>query len=182
MPKRTSEEPEDAKKEEASIMSNVPIGKRSKKGNEIVRKKLEELRFNCIEPEKQCEDMIAVKSNCKVPIQAKPLPLTRTNNQTCVDDPSLEDFVGLYVVWVERKSEDDAFLYIPNELFRCIMYVLGYNYEEVGQIRPHEDRWFLYVPRSLKRFERYADDTIPDRYCKDKQKLLDELRRNRSDS
>lgn len=180
MTKRISDEPESDDKREEGIMTKVPIEDRSEKGVGIVHNKLEELGFNCTEPEKQCEDIIAVKGNCKVPIQAKPLPLTRTNDQTCVDNPSLEDFVGLYVVWVERKNEDDAFLYIPDELFRCIMYVKGHNYPEIGDVRPHKDRWYLYIPRNLKGLERYADDTIPDRNCEDKQKLLDELKRNRS--
>lgn len=160
-------------------MSDVPIPRRSKKGNEIVRKKLEELGFTCIEPEKPCEDMICIKGKCRIPIQAKPLPLTRTNNQTCVDDSPLKDFVGLYVAWVERKSKNDAFLYIPDPIFRSIMYKR--KPYSPGNIRPHKNRRFLYIPRSLKGFERFADDTIPDRYCKDKQKLLDELKRNRSD-
>lgn len=128
MPKRASDESEDDEKEEASIMSKVPRGKRSKKGEEIIRKKLEELGFTCTEPKEHYQDNIAVKGKCKIPIQAKPLPLTRTNNQTCVDDPSLEDFVGLYVVWVERKNAPDAFLYIPDPIFRSIMHERGHIY------------------------------------------------------
>lgn len=180
MPKRTSEESEHDEKEEASIMSNVSIGKRSEKGNEIVQKKFEELGYTCVEPQKHYEDMICVKGNCKIPIQAKPIPLTRTNNQTSVINPSLENFVGIYVVWVERKNKGNAFLYIPDSIFRCIMYERGYLYKSVGKIRPHKDRWFLYIPRSLKGFERFADDTIPNRYCKEKAKLLSELGKGKS--
>jgi hypothetical protein len=172
----------DNNKKKESAMSNIPIGKRSKRGNEIVREKLEELGFTCTEPEKHYEDMIAAKRKCRIPVQAKPLPLTRTNNQTCVDDPSLEDFIGLYVVWVELRKKNDAFLYFPHEIFYSIMHERGYFYESVGKIRPHKNRWFLYIPRSLKGFERFADDTIPDRYCEDKQKLLDELRKDKSDT
>lgn len=175
----SDESKDDNEKEDPSVMSKVPVGKRSEKGMEIVRKKLEELGFTCLEPEKRCEDMIAVKGNCKVPIQAKPLPLTRTNNQTCVDDPSLEDFIGLYVVWVERKNTLNAFLHIPDQIFYSIMHERGYLYESVGKIRPHKKRWFLYIPRSLKGFEKFADDTIPDRYCEDKEKLIRDLKKGR---
>lgn len=182
MLERNQAETTDAKKEETGVMANVPEVEREEIGNEIVREKLEELRFTCTEPEKHFDDMIAIKDVCRIPIQAKPLPLTRTNNQTSVLNPSLERFVGLYVVWVERRNEKNAFLFIPDEIFRSIMHERGYIYPKVGQERPHKNRWFLYIPRSLKGFEQYADDTIPDRYCKDKQGLLDELRRNRSDS
>lgn len=181
MPEIKSDEDENGN-DELGVMSNIPKVDRSKKGNEIVKKKLEELGFTCIKPEKYYQDTIAVKGKCRIPVQSKPLPLTRTNDQTSVINRSLKKFTGLYVIWVERKNEDDAFLYIPDELFRCIMYVKGHNYPKIGKVRPHKDRWNLYVPRSLKGFERYADDTIPNRYCKDKQILLDDLRRNRSDT
>lgn len=161
----------------ASIMSKVPTGKRGKKGEDIVQDRLKGLGFGCSEPEKHYADMIATKRSCRIPVQVKPLPLTRTNNQTCVDDPSLEDFVGLYVVWVERKNATNAFLYIPDPIFRSIMHKRGYMYGSIGKIRPHKNRWFLYIPRSLKGFEQFADDMIPDRYCQDKEKLLRELRK-----
>lgn len=173
MAKRISDETKD---DEESVMSTVPIGERSKKGEEIVRKKLEALGFTCVKPEKQCEDMIAVKEKCKIPIQAKPLPLTRTQHQTCVDKSPLEEFVGLYVIWVERRDKNDAFLYIPDPIFRSIMYKR--KPYTVGKIRPHKNRRFLRIPRRLKGFEKIAEDTIPDRYCKDKQRLIKELKKN----
>jgi len=148
---------------------------RQSKGEKIARRKLKELGFTIDKAQKRCEDMIAVKGDCRIPIQVKPIPLTRTNDQTNVDDSSLVCFRGLYLIWVEQKDGTRIFMYIPDQIFRDIMHKKGKMYATSGQIRPHKNRWFLHISRSIRGFEQYADDTIPDRFCEDEERLLEEL-------
>lgn len=175
MPSRISDIFKQLRIRVANIMKKVPVKRRGLKGEKIARKKLEELGFKLERPQKRCEDAIAVKGDCRLPIQIKPLPLTRTNNEIHVDDTSLEDFEGLYIIWVERKDESIVSLYIPHQIFYDIMHKRGIMCPIGGIVRPHKNRWFLYIPRSLKGLEQYADNTIPDRYCEDEGKLLREL-------
>jgi len=134
----------------------------------IVGAKLHELGMRCRIRQKcpDCNqwnlpehtDLIAykpgIKNPLKMPIQVKSVSLERHGYAICVDDVPLKEFKGYYIALFEHIPWD-IFLYVESSEMQELMHKSG-NMQH-GKVRHHKDYWELYVPRSLRGFEKYLN-------------------------
>lgn len=152
----------------ATELSEIPKTLRGKAAEYMVGVKLHELRMKCQIRQKcphcsrwnlpEYTDLIAyrpsVKNPFKMPIQVKSVSLKRHGYAIRVDDAPLKSFKGYYIALFEHIPLD-IFLYIESSEMQELMN--KYGEMNPGKDRHHKDYWELYVPRSLRGFEKYQN-------------------------
>lgn len=149
-------------------LSSIQRELRGSAAEYIVGAKLHELGMRCQIRQKcsQCSqwnlpkhtDLIAYKSGTKnplkMPIQVKSISLKRHGFAIRVDNAPLREFKGYYIAQFEHVPWD-IFLYIESNEMQELMRKHGEM--QPGKARHHEDYWELYIPRSLRGFEKYLN-------------------------
>ncbi|TET26554.1 MAG: hypothetical protein E3J73_04315 [Candidatus Bathyarchaeum sp.] len=151
-------------------LSEIPRKLRGLVAEHIVAVKLHELRMKCDkryvcsecrhENMPEHTDLLAykpfIKNPVKVPVQVKSISLWKHGYQVSVEDSSLKDFEGFYIILIEHEPED-YFLYIKSaEMQRLMQEQNPDGPQKRGKARPH-NYWNLKIPQNLDGFIHYRE-------------------------